>query len=207
MLRPCTRLLALCVSVLWFAQASASPTTEPAEGQAVATFAGGCFWCMEPPFDALDGVVATISGYTGGTAERPSYEEVSAGGTGHAEALRVIYDPDKLTYERLLEVFWRNIDPVTADRQFCDGGEQYRSAIFVHDEAQAEAARKSRDALAASGRLPGPIVTEIAPAGAFWAAEEYHQDYYRKNPIRYEFYRFNCGRDDRLRELWGSSAH
>lgn len=207
MLRPCTRLLALCVSVLWFAQTSANPTTEPAEGQAVATFAGGCFWCMEPPFDALDGVVATISGYTGGTAERPSYEEVSAGGTGHAEALRVIYDPDKLTYERLLEVFWRNIDPVTADRQFCDGGEQYRSAIFVHDEAQAEAARKSRDALAASGRLPGPIVTEIEPAGAFWAAEEYHQDYYRKNPIRYEFYRFNCGRDDRLRELWGSSAH
>lgn len=207
MLRPCTRLLALFVSVLWFAQAGASPTTEPAEGQAVATFAGGCFWCMEPPFDALDGVVATISGYTGGTAERPSYEEVSAGGTGHAEALRVIYDPDKLTYERLLEVFWRNIDPVTADRQFCDGGEQYRSAIFVHDEAQAEAARKSRDALAASGRLPGPIVTEIEPAGAFWPAEEYHQDYYRKNPIRYEFYRFNCGRDDRLRELWGSSAH
>jgi len=162
---------------------------------------------MEPPFDALDGVVATISGYTGGTAERPSYEEVSAGGTGHAEALRVIYDPDKLTYERLLEVFWRNIDPVTADRQFCDGGEQYRSAIFVHGEAQADAARKSRDALAASGRLPGPIVTEIEPAGAFWPAEEYHQDYYRKNPIRYEFYRFNCGRDDRLRELWGSSAH
>lgn len=207
MLRPCTRLLALCAGVLWLAQASASPPTEPADGQAVATFAGGCFWCMEPPFDALDGVVATISGYTGGTAERPSYEEVSAGGTGHAEALRVIYDPDKLTYERLLEVFWRNIDPVTADRQFCDGGEQYRSAIFVHDEAQAEAARKSRDALAASGRLPGPIVTEIEPAGAFWAAEEYHQDYYRKNPIRYEFYRFNCGRDDRLRELWGSSAH
>lgn len=207
MLRPCTRSIALCVSVLWFAQTSASPTTEPAEGQAVATFAGGCFWCMEPPFDALDGVVATISGYTGGTAERPSYEEVSAGGTGHAEALRVIYDPDKLTYARLLEVFWRNIDPVTADRQFCDGGEQYRSAIFVHDEAQADAARKSRDALAASGRLPGPIVTEIVPAGAFWPAEEYHQDYYRKNPIRYEFYRFNCGRDDRLRELWGSSAH
>lgn len=207
MLRPCTRLIALCVGVLWFAQASANPPTEPAEGQAVATFAGGCFWCMEPPFDALDGVVATISGYTGGTVERPSYEEVSAGGTGHAEALRVIYDPDKLTYERLLEVFWRNIDPVTADRQFCDGGEQYRSAIFVHGEAQADAARKSRDALAASGRLPGPIVTEIEPAGAFWPAEEYHQDYYRKNPIRYEFYRFNCGRDDRLRELWGSSAH
>lgn len=189
------------------AGAAPVPATEPGPGQAAATFAGGCFWCMEPPFDALDGVIATISGYTGGTLENPGYEQVSAGGTGHAEAVRVIYDPRKLSYERLLEVFWRNIDPVTANRQFCDGGTQYRSAIFVHDDTQAEAAAASRDALTASGRLPGPIVTEIVPVGPFYAAEDYHQDYYLKNPVRYRFYRFNCGRDDRLRELWGQSPH
>ncbi len=181
--------------------------TEPGPGQAVATFAGGCFWCMEPPFDALDGVVATISGYTGGAVPDPSYEQVSAGGTGHAEALRVVYEPARISYARLLEVFWRNIDPVTANRQFCDGGEQYRSAIFVHDDEQVRAANVSLEALSASGRLPGPIVTEIAKASAFYAAEDYHQDYYRKNPVRYQFYRFNCGRDERLTELWGSSAH
>lgn len=180
---------------------------EPGPGQAMATFAGGCFWCMEPPFDELDGVVATISGYTGGTVPDPGYEQVSAGGTGHAEAVRVLYDPARVSYDRLLEVFWRNIDPVTANRQFCDAGEQYRSAIFVHDDAQARAAEASRDALAKSGRVAGPIVTEIVQAAAFYPAEDYHQDYYRKNPVRYKFYRFNCGRDERLRELWGGSAH
>lgn len=180
---------------------------EPGPGQAMATFAGGCFWCMEPPFDELDGVVATISGYTGGTAPDPDYEQVSAGGTGHAEAVRVLYDPERISYERLLEVFWRNIDPVTANRQFCDAGEQYRSAIFVHDEAQARAAEASRDALVQSGRLAGRIVTEITPASTFHPAEDYHQDYYRKNPVRYKYYRFNCGRDERLRELWGSATH
>ena len=179
---------------------------EPAQGQAAATIAGGCFWCMEPPFDALDGVLATISGYTGGTVPNPSYEQVSAGGTGHAEALRVIYDPARISYERLLEVFWHNIDPVTADRQFCDGGVQYRSAIFVHDAAQAAAAKESLAALSASHTLPGPIVTEINEAATFYPAEDYHQDYYRKNPVRYEFYRYNCGRDDRLQELWGKDA-
>jgi len=180
---------------------------EPGPGQAMATFAGGCFWCMEPPFDELDGVVATISGYTGGTAPDPDYEQVSAGGTGHAEAVRVLYDPERISYARLLEVFWRNIDPVTANRQFCDAGEQYRSAIFVHDEAQARAAEASRDALVQSGRLAGRIVTEITPASTFHPAEDYHQDYYRKNPVRYKYYRFNCGRDERLRELWGSATH
>jgi peptide-methionine (S)-S-oxide reductase len=180
---------------------------EPGPGQAMATFAGGCFWCMEPPFDELDGVVATISGYTGGTAQDPDYEQVSAGGTGHAEAVRVLYDPERISYARLLEVFWRNIDPVTANRQFCDAGEQYRSAIFVHDEAQARAAEASRDALVQSGRLAGRIVTEITPASTFHPAEDYHQDYYRKNPVRYKYYRFNCGRDERLRELWGSATH
>jgi peptide-methionine (S)-S-oxide reductase len=186
--------------------AEAGAVAEPGPGQAAATFAGGCFWCMEPPFDALDGVVATISGYTGGAVENPDYEQVSAGGTGHAEAVRVIYDPRKISYERLLEVFWHNIDPLTADRQFCDGGTQYRSAIFVHDDTQAAAAEASRDALAGSGRLPGPIVTGIEPVGRFYPAEDYHQDYYVKNPVRYRFYRFNCGRDERLRELWGNAA-
>jgi peptide-methionine (S)-S-oxide reductase len=202
-------MLACCALVLGGARPAdaAVPVTEPGPGQAAATFAGGCFWCMEQPFDVLDGVIATVSGYTGGTLENPDYEQVSAGHTGHAEAVRVIYDPRKLSYDRLLEVFWHNIDPVTANRQFCDGGTQYRSAIFVHDDAQAEAAAASRDALAASGRLPGPIVTEIARAGVFYAAEDYHQDYYLTNPVRYRFYRFNCGRDERLRALWGDAPH
>ena len=180
---------------------------EPGPGQAVATFAGGCFWCMEPPFDEIEGVVATISGYTGGSVPDPGYEQVSAGGTGHAEAVRVLYDPERVSYARLLEVFWRNIDPLSANRQFCDAGEQYRSAIFVHNEAQARAAEASREALAKSGRLAGRIVTEIVAASAFYPAEDYHQDYYRKNPVRYKFYRFNCGRDERLRELWGGDGH
>ena len=199
-------LVSTLLCCLFVVGVSATPSIEPAKGQAMATFAGGCFWCMEPPFDAINGVIATVSGYTGGTREDPSYEEVSAGGTGHAEALRVIYDPAKVSYEQLLAVFWHNIDPVTANRQFCDGGEQYRSAIFTHDAAQAQAARRSRDALTAGGKLPGPIVTQIVEAGAFWPAEDYHQDYYLKNPLRYKFYRFNCGRDERLRELWGDKA-
>jgi len=204
-----SRLLMLLLTLLGGLTATADTRVsfEPGPGQAVATFAGGCFWCMEPPFDELDGVVATISGYTGGTLADPDYEQVSAGGTGHAEAVRVLYDPERVSYARLLEVFWRNIDPLTANRQFCDAGEQYRSAIFVHDDAQARAAEASRDALAKSGRLAGRIVTEIVPASAFYPAEDYHQDYYRKNPVRYKFYRYNCGRDERLRELWGNAAH
>ena len=170
---------------------------------AVATFAGGCFWCMEPPFDKLDGVISTTSGYTGGHVKKPSYKEVSAGGTGHAEAIQVLYDPDQVSYEELLEVFWHNIDPTTANRQFCDRGSQYRSAIFFHDAAQRTAAERSKAALEANKPFDGAIVTEIVEVGVFYPAEDYHQDYYLKNPIRYKYYRYGCGRDDRLEELWG----
>jgi peptide-methionine (S)-S-oxide reductase len=167
----------------------------------IATFAGGCFWCMEPPFDELHGVVATTSGYTGGITVKPTYEQVSSGTSGHAEAMQVHYDPTRISYEKLLEVFWRNIDPLTADRQFCDRGRQYRSAIFYHDENQRYLAQSSKEAL--KGRFHEPIVTEIEPAGAFYPAEEYHQDYYKKNPVRYKLYRWHCGRDARLAEVWG----
>ncbi|MEQ8233592.1 MAG: peptide-methionine (S)-S-oxide reductase MsrA [Gammaproteobacteria bacterium] len=175
------------------------------DGLATAIFAGGCFWCMEGPFDVLDGVVSTTSGYIGGDVVDPTYEQVSAGGTGHAEAVEVVYDPGRISYERLLEVFWRNVDPTTADRQFCDRGTQYRPAIFVLDAEQRAAAEASRAALAADKPFPGEIVVAIETAGAFYAAEEYHQDFYRKNPFRYRFYRTNCGRDRRLEELWGSA--
>jgi peptide-methionine (S)-S-oxide reductase len=172
-------------------------------GQAVATFAGGCFWCMEPPYDELPGVLSTTSGYTGGQKVNPTYEQVSSGTTGHAEAVQVAYDPTRISYERLLQVFWRNIDPVTPNAQFCDHGNQYRSAIFYHDADQRRLAEESKKAIEASGRFKAPIVTEIVAAGPFYPAEEYHQDYYRKNPLRYKFYRASCGRDQRLAELWG----
>ena len=168
---------------------------------AKATFAGGCFWCMEPPFEKLDGVLSTTSGYTGGTKKNPTYEEVSSGATGHAEAVQIIYDPKKVTYAKLLEVFWHNIDPLTPNAQFCDHGNQYRSAIFYHDDTQKRLAEESKKAL--SSRFRGPIVTEIVPAAAFYPAEDYHQDYYKKNPLRYKVYRYSCGRDQRLEELWG----
>lgn len=171
-----------------------------------ATFAGGCFWCMEPPFDKLPGVVSTTSGYMGGTVPDPTYEQVSAGGTRHAEVVQVIFDPARVTYARLLDVFWRNIDPITPNRQFCDGGDQYRSAIFYHDEAQQAAARTTKADLDGSKRFNKPIVTEVVAAARFYPAEAYHQDYYTKNPIRYKFYRGRCGRDDRLAELWGKPA-
>lgn len=170
---------------------------------AKATFAGGCFWCMEPPYDNLEGVVSVTSGYTGGQVKYPTYEEVSAGGTGHAEAIHVEYDPEKITYGRLLEIFWRNIDPTTPDKQFCDTGSQYRSAIFYHDEEQRRLAEESKRTLDGSKMLPGPVVTEIVPASDFYPAEEYHQKYYLKNPVRYKLYRYGCGRDKRLGELWG----
>lgn len=173
---------------------------------AKATFAGGCFWCMEPPFDALDGVVSTTSGYIGGGKANPTYEEVSAGGTGHAEAVQVVYDPAKVSYAKLLDVFWHNVDPTTRDRQFCDKGDQYRTAIFYHDETQKRLAEESKQALEQAKKLPGPIVTEIVAAGPFYPAEAYHQDYYKKNPIRYRYYRYGCGRDARLEEVWGASA-
>ena len=172
--------------------------------EAVATFAGGCFWCMEPPFEALPGVTSVTSGYTGGTKANPTYEEVSAGGTGHAESVEIVYDPAQVGYEKLLDVFWHNIDPTVADRQFCDVGTQYRSAIFVHDTAQRKAAEAS---LAAVQKQIGvPVKTQIVPAGPFYRAEDYHQDYARKNPIRYKYYRWGCGRDARLQEIWGADA-
>ena len=173
---------------------------------AMATFAGGCFWCMEPPFDKIPGVISTTSGYTGGKTENPTYEQVSSGDTGHAEAMQVIYDPTKVTYAQLLAVFWRNIDPHDAGGQFCDRGTQYRTAIFVHNDAQRKEAEESKRALEASGRLKQPIVTAIVTATRFYPAEDYHQDYYLKNPVRYKFYRANCGRDARLRRVWGEEA-
>ncbi|HYT53508.1 MAG TPA: peptide-methionine (S)-S-oxide reductase MsrA [Verrucomicrobiae bacterium] len=170
--------------------------------KAKATFAGGCFWCMEPPYDELEGVISTIAGYTGGTKKNPTYEEVSAGTTGHAEAVQITYDPTKISYEKLLDVFWRNIDPLTANAQFCDSGSQYRSAIFYHDEAQKNLAEASKKRL--QSRFKQPIVTEIVRATEFYPAEDYHQDYYKKNPIRYKIYRYGCGRDQRLQKLWGT---
>ena len=171
---------------------------------AVATFAGGCFWCMEPPFEALPGVVSVTSGYTGGTKRDPSYEEVSAGGTGHAESVEIVYDPAQVSFERLLDVYWHNIDPTVADRQFCDAGTQYRTAIFVHDAAQRKAAEAARAEV--QKKLGVPVKTQIVDAGPFYPAEEYHQDYYKKNPIRYGHYRHGCGRDARLEEIWGKEA-
>lgn len=171
-----------------------------------ATFAGGCFWCMEAPFDTLPGVASVTVGYTGGTVENPTYEQVSAGRTGHAEAVQIVYDPSKTGYAKLLEIFWHNVDPTVKDRQFCDVGSQYRTAIFYHGEEQRALAEKSKEELSKSKTFQGPIVTEITAAGPFYPAEEYHQQYYKKNPIRYQYYRTSCGRDGRLRQLWGASA-
>ncbi len=169
-----------------------------------AIFAGGCFWCMEPPYDKLDGVLSTTSGYTSGAGVNPTYDQVSAGGTGHTEAVQVVFDPSRVTYDRLLHVFWRNIDPFARDRQFCDQGSQYRSGIYPRTAAQRDAAEASRRAVAA--RFPQPIATEIVAATPFYAAEEYHQNYYTKNPLRYKYYRTSCGRDGRLNEIWGDEA-
>lgn len=184
----------------------------PAQGPASAaklekaTFAGGCFWCMEAPFDKLPGVVSVTVGYTGGQLKNPTYEQVSAGGTGHAEAVQIVFDPARISYSKLLDVYWHNIDPTVKDRQFCDVGHQYRSAIFVANEEQRRLALQSRDALEKNKPFREQVVTEIDPAGEFYKAEEYHQHYYKKNPLRYAFYRAACGRDRRLKELWGSAA-
>ncbi|TAL27167.1 MAG: peptide-methionine (R)-S-oxide reductase [Nitrospirae bacterium] len=171
-----------------------------------ATFAGGCFWCMEHPYDELPGVISVTSGYTGGHKKNPTYEEVSAGGTGHTESVQVVYDPAKVSYDTLLNVFWHNIDPTAKDRQFCDAGSQYRSAILYHDEQQRQLALKSRELIERTKTFKEPVVTEIVQATVFYPAEEYHQHYYKKNPIRYKFYRTNCGRDRRLKDLWGDAA-
>ncbi len=170
-----------------------------------AIFAGGCFWCMEPPFDKLDGVISTTSGYTGGHQENPTYYDVSSGRSGHVEVVEIVYDPEKMSYEKLLNVFWVNIDPLNNRGQFCDNGSQYLSAIFYIDNKQKKTAEKSLDALKKSNVLKGKIVTTIRPASKFYPAEEYHQDYYINNSLSYKYYRYRCGRDDRLKELWPSN--
>lgn len=196
----------------WLALAAVLLAVAPVPGEAQggrplakATFAGGCFWCMEGPFDKLDGVVSTTSGYIGGTRKNPTYEQVSSGGTGHTEAVQIVYDPAKISYEKLLDVFWKNIDPVAQNRQFCDVGTQYRSGIFFHDAAQKRLAEASKAEIQKRFKKQ-PVATEITQASAFYPAEEYHQDYYKKNPVRYKFYRSGCGRDARLEELWGKSG-
>jgi peptide-methionine (S)-S-oxide reductase len=180
----------------------AAPARAEADTLEVATFAGGCFWCMEEAFDAVPGVEATVSGYTGGSVENPGYEQVSSGRTGHLEAVNVFFDPEVVSYADLLETFWRNVDPTDDGGQFCDRGSQYVSAIFVRNERQRALAETSKRALEAEHR----IVTPILPATTFWPAEEYHQDYYTKNPVRYRFYKFNCGRKARLEEVWGEAG-
>jgi peptide-methionine (S)-S-oxide reductase len=187
------------------AAAQTTQVTVP-PGHAVATFAGGCFWCMEPPYDKLPGVSATISGYIGGQKADPTYREVSSGSTGHTEAVQVVYDPKKVSYEKLLEVFWVNVDPTVTDRQFCDVGSQYRTGIFVHDEAQRKAAEASKAHVEKTKPFREAIVVPIEKAAKFYPAEDYHQDYYTKNPIRYSYYRTGCRRDARLKELWGDKA-
>ena len=189
------------VALAMATMAAAAPGPEQGE-TAKALFAGGCFWCMEPRFDELDGVVSTTSGYAGGRTANPTYEQVSSGRTGHLEVLQIEYNPAKVSYEELLDVFWRNIDPLDGGGQFCDKGEQYVSAIFALDDAQASAAKASKAAVT----LDGEIQTRILPAATFYAAEEYHQDYYKKNPVRYKYYRWGCGRDQRLKKLWGEPA-
>ena len=197
-------LMALSVAVA--AHAGAQAPKDPPPGKALATFAGGCFWCMEAPYDKLDGVITTTSGYMGGTKKNPTYGEVSSGSTGHTEVVQVVYDPAKVSYEKLLDVYWHNVDPTVTDRQFCDVGSQYRTAIFVHTEEQRKAAEKSKDEVAKTKPFKEPIVTPVVAAGDFWPAEDYHQDYYIKNPVRYTYYRTGCGRDARLKSLWGAAA-
>ena len=169
-----------------------------------ATFAAGCFWCVEADFDKVPGVVATTSGYIGGRLKNPTYEQVSRGGTGHTEAVEILYDPARVTYEQLLDHFWKNVDPLAAHRQFCDVGDQYRPAIFAHDEAQRQAAETSKARVQA--RFKDPVVVTVEPATTFYRAEAYHQDYYKKNPVQYRYYRWSCGRDQRLKELWGKTS-
>ena len=174
---------------------------------AVATFAGGCFWCVESDFDKVPGVVETISGYTGGTVANPNYKQVTKGGTGHREAVQIRYDPKQVSYDRLLHIFWRSVDPTDGGGQFCDRGESYQTAIFAGSEEERHLAEASREALEQSMVLDAPVVTPIETAGEFYPAEDYHQDYYTKNPVRYRFYRFSCGRDSRVQQVWGREAH
>ena len=200
-----TAVAVLTVTVLLIGGWNISSTSQAAADAtfAKAYFAGGCFWCMEEAFEKVEGVLSATSGYMGGKVANPTYEEVSAGRTGHAESVEVVYDPSKVSYQKLLDAFWHNVDPVTPNAQFCDHGSQYRSAIFFQTDDEKRASDASKQAIEQSKRLTEPIVTQIVPATQFYSAEEYHQDYYKKNPIRYKFYKYNCGRAQRLEELWG----
>jgi peptide-methionine (S)-S-oxide reductase len=182
------------------------PSTSKAASEATlskAYFAGGCFWCMEEAFEKIEGVLSATSGYMGGTVANPSYEDVSSGRTGHAESVEVVYDTAKVSYQKLLDAFWRNVDPITPNAQFCDHGSQYRSAIFFQTDEEKRASDTSKQAIEQSKRFTEPIVTQIVMASHFYSAEEYHQDFYKKNPVRYKFYKYSCGRAQRLEELWG----
>jgi peptide-methionine (S)-S-oxide reductase len=185
----------------WSAQSTDQAAADSTPGKAY--FAGGCFWCMEEVFEKVDGVLSATSGYMGGTVSNPTYEEVSAGRTGHAESVEVVYDPAKVSYQKLLDAFWRNVDPITPNAQFCDHGNQYRSAIFFQTDEEKRASDSSKQTIEQSKRFKEPIVTQIVMASRFFPAEEYHQDFYKKNPVRYKFYKYNCGRAQRLEELWG----
>ena len=201
-----SRFVAALVGLLLGVVLSASAAELVAQDKTTATavFAGGCFWCMEPPYDALPGVIATTSGFTGGQKANPSYKEVSGGNTGHIEAVQVAYDLAKVSYEKLLEVYWRNVDPLDGGGQFCDRGHEYTTAIFYQNEEQKKLAEQSKSAI--EKQLGRPVATVIRPAAPFYAAEDYHQDYYLKNPLRYKYYRYSCGRDQRLEKLWGKKG-
>ena len=197
----------IAISLLSFALLASGPssTVQAASASAKAYFAGGCFWCMEEAFEKVDGVTAVISGYMGGTVASPTYEEVSAGRTGHAESVEVTYDPTRVTYQKLLEAFWHNVDPLTPNAQFCDHGSQYRSAVFYSSDEEKRQAEESKAAIEQSKKFPSPIVTQLVPSSTFYPAEDYHQDYYKKNPLRYKYYKYGCGRAQRLEVLWGKS--
>ena len=202
-----TRHVSFVIAAMLAASTSSTVLAASDDGLATATFAGGCFWCVESDFDTVPGVVETTSGYTGGTTADPSYQQVTAGGTGHREAVQIRYDPKQVSYERLLHIFWRSVDPTDGDGQFCDRGESYQTAIFAGNEDERRLAEASREALERSMVLDAPVVTPIERAAEFYPAEEYHQDYYTKNPVRYRFYRFSCGRDSRVQQVWGRQAH
>lgn len=196
------RRLLMSLTLVLATAGMAGAQNAPKPERAVATFAGGCFWCVEADFDKVAGVISTTSGYIGGTTPNPTYKQVSGGSTGHAEAVQIVYDPTKVSYAKLLDYFWRHIDPLTKDAQFCDRGREYRSAIFTHGEEQAKLAAASRKKV--EGLLKQKVYTEISAAGTFYKAEDYHQDYYQKNATKYKFYRWNCGRDQRIEQIWGA---
>jgi len=198
-----TALAGVVVVIIGLSLSVIQPERSTATAPAKAYFAGGCFWCMEEAFEKVEGVLMAVSGYMDGTLVNPTYEQVSAGGTGHAESVEVTYDPAKVSYEKLLDAFWRNVDPLTPNAQFCDHGNQYRAAIFPSTPEEQKLAEASRKRLEESKKFHSPIVTQIVAATAFYQAEEYHQDFYKKNPVRYKFYKFNCGRTQRLEEVWG----